>query len=146
VTAGRCPVCLEPLSVRKRPHGGRNPRYCSGACKARAYRARQQDGAPAGTGPPPLTAAARHARAIELRQQVSDLTGILADTASGQQTLFGTPGTARRAKPADNARIGHELTTELASLAADATVTKRVTFRRPADGQQTPPLFGKTPS
>jgi hypothetical protein len=125
VTAGRCPVCGQPVPARDRPHGGRNARYCSGACKAKAYRTRQENNGPSGTGPPPLTAAARHARVIEIRQQITELTGILADTASGQQALFGTPGT---------------------SLAADATVTKRVTLHQAESGKQAPPLFGNAPN
>ena len=66
MTAGRCPVCDQPIPARDRPHGGRNARYCPGACKAKAYRARQENNGPSGTGPPPLTAAARHARVIEI--------------------------------------------------------------------------------
>jgi len=141
MTDGRCPVCLGPLLPRERPHGGRNARYCSGACKAKAYRARRRNGTPTGTSPPPLTADARHARVVEIRQQVSELISTLADTASGQQALFGTPGTARRAKPADAAATVHKLITELASLAADATVTKRVTLRRPTAGKHMAPLL-----
>jgi hypothetical protein len=78
--------------------------------------------------------AARRARAIEIRQQVSQLTGTLADTASGQQALFTPPGTTRRARPADTARTLHRLTTELATLAATAIVIKRVTLRRAPAG------------
>jgi hypothetical protein len=146
VTAGRCPVCGQPVPARDRPHGGRNARYCSGACKAKAYRTRQESNGLPGTGPPPLTAAARYARVIEIRQQISELTGILADTASGQQALFGTPGTARQTKPAGTARALHKLIAELASLAAGATVTKRVTLHRAESGKQTPPLLDSTPS
>jgi hypothetical protein len=145
VTAGRCPVCGQPVPARDRPHGGRNARYCSGACKAKAYRARQENNGPSGTGSPSLTAAARHARVIEIRQQITELAGILADTASGQQALFGTPGTARRATPAGTARTLHKLITELTSLAADATVTKHVTLHRAENGSQTPPLFDDAP-
>ena len=146
MTAGRCPVCDQPVPARDRPHGGRNARYCSAACKAKAYRARQENNGPSGTGPPPLTAAARHARVIEIRQQITELTGILADTASGQQALFVTPGTARRIKPAGTARTLHKLIAELASLAADATVTKRVTLHRAESGKQAPPLSGNAPN
>jgi hypothetical protein len=146
VTPGtRCPVCGQQLPSRDRPRGGRTPRYCSGACKAKAYRARQQAGEPPGTGTPPLTAAARHARAIEIRQQVSELAGALADTASGQQALFASPGTMRRARPEDTARTLHQLITELTTLATTATVTKRVTLRRaPAGTTQTSPLFDES--
>ena len=104
VTPGtRCPVCGRQLPGRDRPRGGRKPRYCSGACKAKAYRARQHAGTPRARKPP-LPAAARHARAIEIRQQISELTGAMADTASGQQALFASPGTtpprpARRHRP-----------------------------------------------
>jgi hypothetical protein len=145
VTAARCQACGGTLPARDRTRGGRKARYCSGACKARAYRARQQDSEPPATRPAPLTAAARHARAIEIRQQVSELAGALADTASGQQALFGTPGTARRSRPADAARTLHQLIAELEVLAADATVTKRVTLRRtPDEPAQTSPLFGQS--
>jgi hypothetical protein len=143
VTSGtRCPVCGQQLPSRDQPRGGRTPRYCSGACKAKAYRARQQASEPPGTGTPPLTAAARHARAIEIRQQVSELAGALADTASGQQALFASPAT-RRARPADTARTLHQLITELTTLATTATATKRVTLRRATGGTpQASPLFG----
>jgi hypothetical protein len=139
-----CPVCGRRLAARDRPHGGRKARYCSGACKARAYRARQQAGeAPPGT--PPASPAARHARVIEIRQQVSELTSIMADTASGQQPLFAPPGTARRRnRPAETARTLHRLIAELTALAAAATVTERVTIRQAAGGTtQTMPLFNE---
>lgn len=140
----RCPVCGQRLPSRDRPRGGRTPRYCSGACKARAYRARRQAGEPPATdtGTAALKPAARYARAVQIRQQVSELTGTLADTASGQQALFASPGTARRARPADTARVLHRLITELATLATAATVAKRVTLRRAPDRMpQTSPLF-----
>jgi hypothetical protein len=143
VTAARCPVCDGQLPARDRTRGGRKARYCSGACKAKAHRARQQAGKPPGTDSPPLTAAARYARVIEIRQQVRELADTLADTASGQQPLFTPPGSARRARPAGAARTLHRLITELAALAAEATVTKPVTLRRTPDGPpQTSPLFG----
>ncbi len=126
-----CPACGAPVPSRERPHGGRRARYCSAACKARAYRDRQQTGQLPASGAPPLTAAARHARAVEIRQQVSELTGTLADTASGQQALFTTPGGVRRARPAQAARTLHRLISELAALAAAATITERATKRRP---------------
>ena len=138
----RCPVCDAQLPPRDRPRGGRKARYCSGACKAKAYRARQQaDGPPPDT--PPDTPAARHARVIEIRQQVSELTGIMADTASGQLALFASPGAARRRiRPAETARALHRLIAELTALAVAATVTERVT-KRQAPGGTTPttPLF-----
>ena len=142
--AGRCPACGSLLPGRDRQRGGRKLRYCSGACKAKAYRDRQRSGPRAGDAEPPLppTAAARHARATEIRRQIGELTAAMADTASGQQTLFASPGTTRQARPADTARTLHRLITELATLATAATVTKRVTLRRPPAGTpQTPPLF-----
>jgi hypothetical protein len=132
----RCPACGEPLSDRDRSHGGRKARYCSGACKARAYRARRQAGGPAAPDGPPLPEGARHARAVEIRQQASDLIAILADTASGQQALFATPAVSRLTRPAEAARILHRLITELATLAD--TGTKPATKRRPPE---TSPLF-----
>lgn len=140
-TAARCPVCGEQVPARDRPHGGRKARYCSGACKAKAYRARQQADPP-GTDGPPLLAAVRHARAIEIRRQISELAGILADTASGQQALFAPPGTGRRARPAETAQVLHRLITELAALATAAAVTKRATLHRaPSGTPQMMPLF-----
>ena len=136
-----CPVCGRQLAARDRPHGGRKPRYCSGACKARAYRARQQAGEPV----PPISPAARHARVIEIRQQVSELVRTMADTASGQQALFAPPGaTRRRTRPAETARTLHRLIAELAALAADAAVTQRVTIRQAPCGTTQPmPLFNE---
>jgi hypothetical protein len=102
-----------------------------------------QDSPLPGAGGPPLSAAVRHARAIEIRQQISQLAAILADTASGQQELFASPGTARAARPAETAQALHHLITELAALAATMTVTKRVTLAgAPAQMPQTAPLFG----
>jgi hypothetical protein len=123
---------------RDRSRGGRKARYCSGACKAKAYRDRQQADDSAVPDGPPLPAAARHARAVEIRQQVTELAGILADTASGQQALFTSPGTARRTRPAEAARVLHRLIAELATLATATAVTKR----RPQErAPQTSPLF-----
>jgi hypothetical protein len=142
VTTARCPVCGGQVPDRDRSRGGRKARYCSGGCKAKAYRARQQaaDGATAPDAPP-LPAAGRHARAVEIRQQASDLIGILADTASGQQALFASPGASRRIRPAETARILHRLVSELAALATAASVTKRATIRRLTGAPQTSPLF-----
>jgi hypothetical protein len=96
-------------------------------------------GRPPDTDRPPLTPAARHARAVEIRQQVSELAGTLADTASGQQPLYASPGTTRRTRPAE-ARILHRMITELTMLATATTVMKR----RARDGApQTSPLFGE---
>jgi hypothetical protein len=142
VTDGaRCPVCGRQIPAPGRPHGGRKARYCSGACKAKAYRTRQQDGEQR-PDIPPLSPAGRHARVIEIRQQVSELVGDMADTASGQQALFPSTGTARRrTRPAETARTLHRLIAELATLAA-ATVTERVTIRQaPGGTTQTMPLF-----
>ena len=94
----------------------------------------------------PLPAGARHARAVEIRQRISELAGNLADTASGQQALFPSPGTARPARPAETARTLHQLITELTTLATAATVTKRVTLHRAESGKQAPPLFGNAPN
>ena len=142
--AGQCPVCGRQLPVHDRANGGRTLRYCSGACKAKAYRARRQADRPAAPDETPLPAGARHARAVEIRQRTSELAGNLADTASGQQALFPSQGTARRTRPAETARALHQLITELATLATAATVTKRVTLRRPPAGSpQDPPMFDK---
>jgi hypothetical protein len=81
--------------------------------------------------------AARHARAVEIRQQVSGLAGGLADTAIGQQALFASPGTTRRTRAAEAARILHRLITQLTMLATATTVTKR---RAPDGAPQTSPL------
>lgn len=54
---------------------------------------------------------------------------------------FAAPGTARRTRPAETARILHRLITEFAALATVAAVTKRATKRRPPAGPQTSPLF-----
>jgi hypothetical protein len=139
-----CPVCGRQLPARDRPHGGRKPRYCSDACKAKAYRARQQAGEPP-PDMPPVSPADRYARVAEIRQQVSELTGIMADTASGQQALFASPGTARRrTRPAEAARTLHHLIAELAALAVAATVTEHVTIRQaPGRPAQTMPLFSE---
>jgi hypothetical protein len=142
MTSGsRCPVCDSQLPARDRPRGGRKARYCSDACKAKAYRDRQQAGQPANTQP--LPPGGRHARAVEIRQQVSELVAIMADAASGQQTLFASPGTARRrTRPAETARTLHRLITELTTLAVAATVTERVTIRQaPGGTTQAMPLL-----
>jgi hypothetical protein len=140
--AARCQSCSEPLPAHDRSRGGRTARYCSGACKARAYRTRRQAPGPEGPAGPPPPEGARHARAVEIRQQASDLIAALADTASGQQALFVPPGTTRRTRPADTARILHRLITELATLATTAAVTKRTTKRFPPE---TSPLFDDGP-
>lgn len=86
----RCLHCDTALPDQPRPGGGRKPRYCTDACKARAYRARQLT---TRARPPeevtlPATAAARYARAAEIHRQISELVTTLADIASGQQALF----------------------------------------------------------
>ena len=70
--AARCPVCDGQIPDRDRSHGGRKARYCSGACKSKAYRARQRDDESLSTEAPTLPAGARHARAIDIRQQISE--------------------------------------------------------------------------
>ena len=137
----RCPVCGRQLPDGDRPHGGRKARYCSGACKAKAYRTRQQAGRPADTQA--LSPADRHARVVEIRQQVSELVSDMADAASGQQPLFASPSAARRrTRPAETARTLHRLIAELAALAVAATVTERVTIHQaPGGAMQTMPLF-----
>jgi hypothetical protein len=141
--AGRCPVCGTQLPARDRQRGGRKPRYCSGACKAKAYRGRRPSAPHAGTAQSPLppTAAARHARAIEIRQQISELTTTLTETASGQQPLFPS-APARRFRPASTAAVLHQLISELAMLATAAPRTSRPTIAPAATGTpQTAPLF-----
>ena len=140
----QCPVCGRQLPARDRSHGGRKARYCSGACKAKAYRTRQQAGEPT-PDMPPVSPAARHARVVEIRQQVSELVAIMADAASGQQSLFAPPSaTRRRTRPAETARTLHRLIAELAALAVAATVTERVTIRQASGGTtQTMPLFAE---
>jgi hypothetical protein len=54
VTTARCPACGEQMPDRDHSRGGRKARYCSGACKARADRTRQQAGSPAVSDKPPL--------------------------------------------------------------------------------------------
>ena len=140
----QCPVCGGQFPPRDRTRGGRKARYCSDACKAKAYRARRQADGPAGTDGTPLPPGARHARAVEIRRQISELAGALADTASGQQSLFPTPAAARRARPSDAGRTLHQLITELTTLAIAATVTKHVTNHRTAAGTpSTAPLPDK---
>ena len=124
-TVARCPVCDRQIPARDRTRGGRKARYCSGACKAKAYRDRQQAGELPAMDPARLSPSARHARAVEIRQQVSELAGALADTASGQQALCASPGATGHASPAAAAQPLRRLVTELAALAAAATVTKR---------------------
>jgi hypothetical protein len=147
MTSGiRCPVCGQQLPGPSPQRTGRKPRYCSAACKAKAYRARQRSSEHATDTAPPLpsSAADRYARTIEIRQQISDLTTALADTASGQQALFAAPGTARRIRPADAAAALHRLIAELAALATAAASQTRRTRTRPATRTpQTPPLFSE---
>jgi hypothetical protein len=93
--------------------------------------------------PGPLSPAARHARAVEIRRQVSELAGTLADTASGQRALFAPPRAARRARPAEADRALDRLIAELAALAASATATKPPTA---PTATQAPTLFDDTSS
>lgn len=142
MTVARCPVRDEQMPDRDPGRGGRRARYCSGACKAKAYRARRQAGGSPVPAEPPLPAAARHARAVEIRQRAGELIGTLADAASGQQSLFASPGAGRSVRPVELARTLHQLIAELAALAASAAVTKRPTERQaPAGVPQTLSLF-----
>ena len=131
-----CPVCGGQMPDRDRTAGGRPARYCSGACKAKAYRDRQQAGQSAQPWaarrprqPPGTPAPSRSAS----RPATSSAT--LADTASGQQALFTiafhrppAPG------PPTTARTLHLLITELAALAAASTVTKHATKHQAQGG------------
>ncbi len=123
--------CIQECNRQHSPTAGSSPRATARTAGARP-----------GTAPAHarrrLAPAARHARVVEIRQQVSELAGALADTASGQQALFASPGTTRRTRPAEAARIPHRLITELTMLATATTVTKR---RAPAGAPRTSPLF-----
>ncbi len=94
----RCPVCGQQLPGRDRLRGGRKLRYCSAACKAKAYRARQHSGERASAAEPalPSTAAARHARVTGIRQQISELTAALADAATVRVPAHRAPHAPRR--------------------------------------------------
>jgi hypothetical protein len=118
----RCLHCDTALPGQPRPRGGRKPRYCTQACKARAYRARQLA---AWARPPeevalPSTAAARYARATEIHRQIAELAATLADTASGQQALFETAA-SRKPLRATIKKL-NKLTSELAALAVAASL------------------------
>jgi hypothetical protein len=116
----RCLHCDTALPDQPRPGGGRKPRYCTDACKAKAYRARQLT---AWARPPeevtlPATTAARYARATEIHRQISELVTTLADIASGQQALF----ESTTSKPVRTTiKKLNKLTSELAALAAAAS-------------------------
>ena len=117
----RCLHCDTALPGQPRPRGGRKPRYCTEACKARAYRARQLT---AWARPPeevtlPATAAARYARATEIHRQISELVTTLADIASGQQALFESTTTSKPVRT--TIKKLNKLTSELAALAAAAS-------------------------
>ena len=117
----RCLHCDTALPHQPRPRGGRKPRYCTDACKARAYRARQLT---TWARPPegitlPSGAAARYARATEIHRQISELVTTLADIASGQQALFES-ATSSKPVRATIKKLG-KLTSELAALAAAAS-------------------------
>jgi hypothetical protein len=143
ISGTSCPACGQQLPGHDQRRTGRKPRYCSNACKAKAYRDRQHSGehASAAGSPLPSCAADRYARTIEIRQQISDLTTAMAETASGQQALFASPSTPRRIRPAETAEALHRLVTELAALAVVAPAQTRRTRARP--GAETPPLFGE---
>ena len=118
---GRCLHCDTALPDQPRPGGGRKPRYCTDACKARAYRTRQLT---AWARPPeevtlPATAAARYARATEIHRQISELVTTLADIASGQQALFESTTTSKPVRT--TIKKLNKLTSELAALAAAAS-------------------------
>ena len=117
----RCLHCDTALPDQPRPGGGRKPRYCTDACKAKAYRARQLT---AWARPPeevtlPATAAARYARATEIHRQISELVTTLADIASGQQALFESTTTSKPVRT--TIKKLNKLTSELAALAAAAS-------------------------
>ena len=117
----RCLHCDTALPDQPRPGGGRKPRYCTDACKARAYRTRQLT---AWARPPeevtlPATAAARYARATEIHRQISELVTTLADIASGQQALFESTTTSKPVRT--TIKKLNKLTSELAALAAAAS-------------------------
>ena len=117
----RCLHCDTALPDQPRPGGGRKPRYCTDACKARAYRARQRT---TWARPPeevtlPATAAARYARAAEIHRQISELVTTLADIASGQQTLFESTTSSKPVRT--TIKKLNKLTSELAALAAAAS-------------------------
>ena len=118
---GRCLHCDTALPDQPRPGGGRKPRYCTDACKAKAYRTRQLT---AWARPPeevtlPATAAARYARATEIHRQISELVTTLADIASGQQALFESTTTSKPVRT--TIKKLNKLTSELAALAAAAS-------------------------
>ena len=117
----RCLHCGTALPGQPRPRGGRKPRYCTDACKARAYRARQLTARatpPAGTAIP-AGAAARYARATEIHPQISELVTTLAAIASGQQALFESAASSKPART--TIRKLNKLISEMAALAAAAS-------------------------
>jgi len=117
----RCLHCDTALPDQPRPGGGRKPRYCTDACKARAYRARQLTtwARPPGEVTLPATAAARYARAAEIHRQISELVTTLADIASGQQALFESTTSSKPVRT--TIKKLNKLTSELAALAAAAS-------------------------
>ena len=120
-----CPVCGEHLPGPDPRRTGRKPGYCSNACKAKAYRARQRSGEHVSAADPALLSSAgdRYVRTTGIHQRISDLTTALADTASGQQALFAPPRTVRRMRPADTAAALHLLIAELAFVHDPPLVT-----------------------
>jgi len=109
ISGTSCPVCGQQLPGPDPWRTGRKPRYCSNACKAKAYRDRQHSGEHASAAGPPLpsSAADRYARTIEIRQQISDLTTAMAETASGQQAMFASPRTPPRRNCGSTAPARH---------------------------------------
>lgn len=114
----RCLNCGTALPCQPKPGAGRKPRYCTNACKARAYRARQAAtrAKPAQGITIPSSTEARYARATEIRPQISELVTILADTASGPQALFESAASSKPVRT--TIRKLNKLTSELAALAA----------------------------
>lgn len=84
-----CPVCGEPVAVRRRRRGGRPATYCSDACRQRAFRRRAGDRSEDGEQPLPLgraitpaldgfvgrQAALRHLRQLLATSRLITLTG-----------------------------------------------------------------------
>ena len=110
----RCLHCDTALPGQPRPRGGRKPRYCTEACKARAYRARQLAAWP---GRPRKSRCPLPRRPGTPAQPRSTT---LADTASGQHALFETAASRKPLRATINKL--NKLTSELAALAAAASL------------------------
>ena len=134
----RCLHCDTALPGQPRPRGGRKPRYCTEACKARAYRARQLA---AWARPPeevtlPSTAAARYARATEIHRQIGELVATLADTASGQHALFETAASRKPPRHHQETEQAHQRTGRPCSRGKPA-LKRHVTKPAPARMRET---------